>query len=169
MTTTVESRIEALIPNLRRYASALSGQAGSADDLVQDCLERALTRVALWRRGGDLRAWLFTIMRRVRIDEIRRRAARPDFAASEDGLEHQSTGETQTDRLVMRDLATALAQLAPEQREVVLLVGLEGMSYAEVAEVTGVPMGTVMSRLKRGRDRLSRLMQGAEPVIRRVK
>lgn len=166
---TVESQIEVLIPNLRRYARALTGDASAADDLVQDCLERALTRLSLWRRGSNLRAWLFTIMRNVWLNELGRRAARPDFAASEDGLDQQSAPANQTDRLVMRDLATALSHLSPDQREAVLLVGLEGLSYAEVAEVTGVPMGTVMSRLKRGRDRLSQLMQGGEAMIRRVK
>lgn len=166
---TVESQIEILIPNLRRYARALTGDASAADDLVQDCLERALTRLSLWRRGSNLRAWLFTIMRNVWLNELGRRAARPDFAASEDGLDQQSAPANQTDRLVMRDLATALSHLSPDQREAVLLVGLEGLSYAEVAEVTGVPMGTVMSRLKRGRDRLSQLMQGGETMIRRVK
>ncbi|MBV5324606.1 MAG: sigma-70 family RNA polymerase sigma factor, partial [Rhodospirillaceae bacterium] len=89
--------------------------------------------------------------------------------ATEDGLEHQSVPAAQLDRLAMRDLATALAMLSDDQREVVLLVGLEGLSYAEVAEITGIPMGTVMSRLKRGRDRLSQLMQGSETMIRRVK
>lgn len=165
----VESQIEVLIPNLRRYARALTGNASTADDLVQDCLERALTRLALWRRGSNLRAWLFTIMRHVWLNELGRRAARPDFTASEDGLDQQSTPASQTDRLVMRDLAAALAQLSTDQKEVVLLVGLEGLSYAEVAEVTGIPVGTVMSRLKRGRDRLGQLMQGGEPMIRRVK
>lgn len=160
--------IEAQIPSLRRYARALTGNAAAADDLVQDTLERALGRFALWRRGGSLRAWLFTIMRNVWISELRRRAARPAVAALDDVAE-PGRPPSQDDRLAVRDLASALAALAEEQREVVLLVGLEGMSYAEAAEVTGVPVGTVMSRLKRGRDRLARLMQGAEPVLRRVK
>lgn len=166
---TVESQIEALIPGLRRYARALTGNVSTADDLVQDCLERALSRLALWRRGSDLRAWLFTIMRHVWFNELSRRRARPDLTAGDDGLDRLSTPEGQTDRLVMRDLASALDHLAPEQREAVLLVGLEGMSYAQVAEVTGAPLGTVMSRLKRGRDRLTQLMHGGEPAIRRVK
>lgn len=167
--TPEESQIEVLIPNLRRYARALTGNVSSADDLVQDCLERALTRLSLWRRGTNLRAWLFTIMRHVWINELSRRAVRPGHSASEDGLEQQSVPPAQMDRLVMRDLAAALALLSDDQREVLLLVGLEGMSYAEVAEVTGLPMGTVMSRLKRGRDRLAQLMQGSETMIRRVK
>ena len=167
--TSEESQIQVLIPNLRRYARALTGNISTADDLVQDCLERALTRLSLWRRGTNLRAWLFTIMRHVWINELGRREARPGHAASEDGLERQSVPPAQMDRLVMRDLAAALALLSDDQREVLLLVGLEGMSYAEVADVTGIPLGTVMSRLKRGRDRLSQLMQGSETMIRRVK
>ncbi|ARJ65241.1 hypothetical protein WV31_06025 [Magnetospirillum sp. ME-1] len=165
----LESQIEAEIPGLRRYARALSGNAAQADDLVQDCLERALARLALWRRDGNLRAWLFTILRNVWIDELRRRKTRPDSSAMDESCDMMASAPGQMDRLAVRDLAAALAQLAPEQRETVLLVGLEGMSYAEVAAVTGVPMGTVMSRLKRGRDRLAQLMHGGETAIRRVK
>lgn len=165
----VESQIEAHIPSLRRYGRALTGDAVLADDLVQDCLERALSRLTLWRRGSNLRAWLFTIMRNVWINDLRRRAARPEIGGMDDVMDSASTAPNQTDRLAMRDLASALALLAPEQRETVLLVGLEGLSYAEVAVVTDVPVGTVMSRLKRGRDRLTQLMHGTESVIRRVK
>lgn len=167
--TMLESQIEAEIPGLRRYARALSGNAAQADDLVQDCLERALSRLALWRRDGNLRAWLFTILRNVWIDELRWRKVRPDVNAMDESCDTMASAPNQMDRLAVRDLAVALALLAPEQRETVLLVGLEGMSYAEVAVVTGVPMGTVMSRLKRGRDRLAQLMHGGEAAIRRVK
>lgn len=166
---TVESQIEAEIPGLRRYARALSGDVAQADDLVQDCLERALSRLALWRRDSNLRAWLFTILRHVWIDELRRRKARPEHSGMDDAMDKAATAPTQMDRLAMRDLVAALALLAPEQRETVLLVGLEGLSYAEVAGVTGVPVGTVMSRLKRGRDRLALLMHGGEAALRRVK
>jgi RNA polymerase sigma-70 factor (ECF subfamily) len=165
----VESQIEAEIPGLRRYARALSGDVTLADDLVQDCLERALSRLSLWRRDGNLRAWLFTILRHVWIDELRRRKVRPEQGGMDDVMDSVAASPNQMDRLSVRDLGAALALLAPEQRETVLLVGLEGMSYAEVAVVTDVPIGTVMSRLKRGRDRLSLLMHGAEPTIRRVK
>ncbi|WP_096703691.1 sigma-70 family RNA polymerase sigma factor [Magnetospirillum sp. 15-1] len=165
----VESQIEAEIPGLRRYARALSGDVAQADDLVQDCLERALSRLALWRRDGNLRAWLFTILRNVWIDELRRRKVRPEQYGMDDAMEGAAAAPNQHDRLAVRDLVAALALLVPEQRETVLLVGLEGMTYAEVAGVTGVPVGTVMSRLKRGRDRLAVLMHGGESAIRRVK
>jgi RNA polymerase sigma-70 factor (ECF subfamily) len=145
----------------------LTGDVTAADDLVQDCLERALSRWRLWRPGTNLRAWLFTIMRNLWINEHQRRKARPPLA-SLDEVAEPGMPPQQGDRLALRDLGSALAALPDEQREVVLLVGLEGMSYAEVAEVTGVPLGTVMSRLKRGRDRLAQLISG-EPVLRRVK
>lgn len=167
--STVESLIEAEIPGLRRYARALSGDAALADDLVQDCLERALGGLGRWRRDGNPRPWLFTILRNVWIDELRRRRSRPEQGGQDEAIEASPTPPGQLDRLVVRDLGAALALLAPEQREAVLLVGLEGMSYAQVAELTGVPLGTVMSRLKRGRDRLAALMQGAETTLRRVK
>lgn len=165
---TTETEIEALIPSLRRYGRALTGDAASADDLVQDCLERALGRLARWRAGSNLRAWVFTIMRNLWLDEMRRRGARPRHLPLDEAAEIAAATDP-GQRVVMRDLAAALDMLAPEQREAVLLVGLEGMSYAEVAGFTGVPLGTVMSRLKRGRDRLALLMQGGGPALRRVK
>jgi RNA polymerase sigma-70 factor, ECF subfamily len=159
--------IEAQIPGLRRYARALTGDAGAADDLVQDCLERALSRWSLWRQETNLRAWLFTIMRNLWINQHQQRKSRPLLASLEEVAEPGHPPQ-QDGSLALRDLKSALAALPPEQRETVLLVGLEGMSYTEVAEVTGVPLGTVMSRLNRGRARLAQLMSG-EPLLRRVK
>lgn len=161
------AEIEVHIPQLRRYARAFTGNAHSADDLVQDCLERALSRLTLWRKGSNLRAWLFTIMRNLWINEIRRRAANPPPGSLDDVAPPVSAAAADGG-LIVRDLAAALAALSPEQREVVLLVGLEGMSYAETARIIGAPLGTVMSRLKRGRERLAALMNG-EPGLRMVK
>ncbi len=146
------------IPRLRRYARALTGDASAADDLVQDTLERALVKHSLWREGTDLRAWLFTVMHNVFVNQIRSAAASrtvPMDDAIAD-LPHPQT----TDRLEIRDLDTALQALPDEQRTVLLLVGLEQMTYDEAARVLEVPIGTVMSRLSRGRERLRRLMQG---------
>lgn len=162
-----EARIEALLPNLRRYARALTGDPAAADDLVQDCVERALSRLHLWRPDGDMRAWLFTIMRNIWRNDLRQRARRPASVTLDETTE-PAVAPPQGDRLALRDMQAALLTLAEEQREVVLLVGLEGLSYAEAARVTGVPLGTVMSRLKRGRDRLAALTAGEAP-IRRVK
>lgn len=161
--------IEEHIPRLRRYARALVRDPGAADDLVQDCLERALSRWHLWRRQGDLRAWLFTIMHNIHANQSRRRARRPDGQSVED-LAHEPAGSGDPgERLAVLDLRWALQALPEEQRAVVLLVAIEGLSYAEVARVAGVPIGTVMSRLSRGRERLRQLTDGGgKPNIRRV-
>lgn len=152
------ARIEQEIPRLRRFARAMVRDATLADDLVQDCLERALGRLHLWTPGTNLRAWLFTILRNVHINGIRRRQTFVDI----DDLEFRSMGETgsQIVRLELRDLRYALQLLPSEQREVVLLVGLEGVSYGEAAEILDVSIGTVKSRLSRGRRVLRELMDG---------
>ncbi len=157
------------IPRLRRYARALVGDRTRADDLVQDCLTRAWERLHLWQPGSDLRAWLFTIMHNLHVNDIRRRRNQPDFVPLDDDLDAPLPA-TQEDGLALRDLQTALAQLPLEQRAVVLLVGLEEMSYEQAAGTLGIPIGTVMSRLARGRERLRGLLSGsAGPALRRVK
>jgi RNA polymerase sigma-70 factor, ECF subfamily len=146
------------IPNLRRYARALVGDRDGADDLVQDTLERAVRKFHLWR-PGDLRAWLFSIMHNVFVNQLKARRISPDMEV-DDSFAAPMPGATRSDIV---DLARALATLAPEQREVVLLVALEDMSYADVSRALGIPMGTVMSRLSRGRERLRKAMEG-EPA-----
>ena len=138
----------ALIPRLRRYARALVGDRSSADDLVQDTLERAWARLHLWQRGTDLRAWLFTVMHNVHANRARAFRAHSEFdeGAPEAGFKPAEDG-----LLELRDLERALAALPVEQREVLLLVALEEMSYAETASTLGIPSGTVMSRLSRAR------------------
>ncbi len=143
------------IPNLRRYARALVHDRHGADDLVQDTLERAVRKFHLWR-PGDLRAWLFSIMHNVFVNQLKARKVRPEVEADET-LAAPIPGATSLDII---DLERALQGLAPEQREVVLLVGLEEMTYAEVSRALGIPIGTVMSRLSRGRERLRRLVEG---------
>lgn len=150
-----DSAITEQIPRLRRYARALTGNRESADDLVQDTLERALRRSVLFRPGKDPRAWLFSIMHNVFVNGVRAPAARR--AAAVEGPEPASR-DTAHDGLIARDIDRALAQLPPEQREVVLLVGLEELSYEATARVIGSPIGTVMSRLSRGRERLRALL-----------
>jgi RNA polymerase sigma-70 factor (ECF subfamily) len=149
--------IEQHIPRLRRYARALTGERAVADDLVQDTLERAWNKLHLWRRGSDLRAWLFTIMHNVYVNQLRSRAAHPVVSLDdEDSAVPQRAPET--DRLEIRDLDIALRRLPDEQREVLLLIALEQLSYEETARALGIPIGTVMSRLSRGRERLRRLL-----------
>jgi len=154
----VDSRaILAELPRLRRYARAMLGDRAAADDLVQDTLERAWSRIGQWRAGSDLRAWLFGIMHNLRVDQLRRPNL-PTHSIDEDDFE-VPTRATQNDRLEVRDLESVLRQLPDEQREVLLLVALEELSYAEVADTLGIPLGTVMSRLARGRERLRLLME----------
>jgi RNA polymerase sigma-70 factor (ECF subfamily) len=154
-----ESIVE-LIPRLRRYARALAGERTAADDLVQDTLERAWSKLHLYRRGTDLRAWLFTVMHNVYVNQ--RRAARPSTPL-DDEMQELAQPVRETDTLVLRDLDAAIRRLPPEQREVLLLVALEDMSYAEAAEALEIPIGTVMSRLARAREKLRAMLSGLPP------
>jgi RNA polymerase sigma-70 factor (ECF subfamily) len=154
----IHRSIEAEIPRLRRYARALVRDAVAADDLVQDCLARAIAKLHLWQEGTDLRAWLFTILHNQYVNQVRR-AVREGTAIGLSETEPTLTqAPDQGKRLELRDLERAIAKLPDEQRSVILLVGLEGLRYEEVAEVLDVPVGTVRSRLSRGREALRRLM-----------
>lgn len=150
-------RLVELIPRLRRYARALAGDRASADDLVQDTLERAWSKLHLYRRGTDLRAWLFTVMHNVHVNRVR--AARPTDPLDE-GMPELATRAAQGDALAVRDLDRAIARLPEEQRAVLLLVSLEDMSYEETAQTLAIPIGTVMSRLSRAREKLRAMMLG---------
>lgn len=149
------------LPRLRRYARAMVGDRAAADDLVQDTLERAWLRIAQWRPGSDLRAWLFGIMHNLRVDQLRRPGLKTLPMDDEDI--DVPTRATQSDLLEVGDLETALARLPEEQRAVLLLVALEEMSYDEVAKTLDIPVGTVMSRLSRGRERLRLILEGRLP------
>lgn len=159
--------LEAVVPRLRRYARALTGNREAADDLTQDTLERAWTKRLLWQPGTDLRAWMFTVMHNVFVNGTRR--GRPtvsldDIATDEVGPAMATSVET---GVVLGELARGLSLLPEEQREVLLLVGLEQFSYAEASEVLGVPMGTVMSRLSRARERLRILLEAGSAGVDR--
>jgi RNA polymerase sigma-70 factor (ECF subfamily) len=158
--------IVAEIPRLRRYARALTGDVVRADDLVQDTLERALGKWALWR-PGNLRAWLFSVMHNLYVNQVRSPRV-VDFPGDE-ALPELPTREHQSDDLELRDLTRSLAKLPEEQREVLLLVCLEDLSYEDAAKVLAVPIGTVMSRLSRGRERLRALLAGNEPAEMHLK
>ncbi len=167
-----DADIVAQIPGLRRYARSLLGSAEGADDLVQDCLERALGKWRLFRPGTNLRAWLFTIMHNVFVNQATRRNRSPvmvEVDADADAVA-LPVAAGQENGLEVADLARRVASLPEDQREVLLLVGMEQMTYREVASVLGIPVGTVMSRLHRGRERLRALMDGNDaPTLRRVK
>jgi RNA polymerase sigma-70 factor (ECF subfamily) len=150
--------IEQETPRLRRYARALTRDTIAADDLVQDCLARALAKSHLWQPGTDLRAWLFTILHNQYVNQVRR-AVREGVSVMVDDVEPMlTTSPSQSKKLELRDLERALGMLPEEQRSVILLVGLEGMRYEEVAAILEVPVGTVRSRLSRGREMLRQLM-----------
>jgi RNA polymerase sigma-70 factor (ECF subfamily) len=152
------------VPRLRRYARALAGNRDDADDLVQDTLERAWAKSALWRGVADMRGWLFSIMHNLHVDGVRR----PRLATQsiDDDTPEIAMAPAQGERLAVLDLQAALDQLPVEQKEIVLLVALEDMAYADVAKALGIPIGTVMSRLSRGRERLRALMDGRDPPVR---
>jgi len=154
----VKTQIVLLIPKLRRYARALTQDRESADDLVQDALERALTKIELWQRGTDLRAWLFTVMHNVYVNHVKKNSRAGVHLSIEGTMDELSYPDSQLGTIELQECLTALNRLPMEQREVILLVALEGMSYAQVASVTGVPVGTVMSRLSRARQNIRTLM-----------
>jgi RNA polymerase sigma-70 factor, ECF subfamily len=157
--------LETEIPRLRRYARALTRDMTRADDLVQSCLTRAIAKQHLWQPGTDLQAWLFTILHNENVNDVRR-AVREGVHVDieEDVALVLSVQPRAMASLELRDLEAAIGKLAPEQRQVVLLVGLEGMKYEEVALILGVPIGTVRSPLSRGRDQLRRLMDMDEKL-----
>ena len=168
--------IEPLIPALRRYARALLHNPTDADDLVQDCLERAISRWHQRRTDGDVRTWLYAILHNLAVSQMRQRARRGSYMPVDDAPEATlAVAPSQDDGLLQRDLTAALDALPEEQRSVLLLVSVEGLSYAETAQVLAIPIGTVMSRLARARDRMIHLMDGENvapvkrPLLRRVK
>src|SRR5438874_132018 len=156
--------LEATIPALRRYARALTRDAEIADDLVQDTLVRALRSEHLFH-GGNIRSWLYTILTNLNRNRLRSLARRPTLQSIGDNDAPDVTGPEAGGR----DIERALASLVEDQRSALLLVVLEGLSYREVAEVQGVPIGTVMSRLARARMQIKAYLDGERPPLRRVK
>jgi RNA polymerase sigma-70 factor (ECF subfamily) len=156
--------VEATIPALRRYARALTREPEAADDLVQDTLVRALRSEHLFH-GGDVRSWLYTILTNLNRNRLRSLARRPALSPLEDNDAPELAGPEAGGR----DIERALASLAEDQRAALLLVVLEGLTYREVAEIQGVPIGTVMSRLARARVQIKTYLDGGRPALRRVK
>ena len=164
----------AAIPRLRRYARVLTGEATRADDLVQDALARAWEKRQLWRKGSDLRAWLFTIMHNVHVNQLavaRREAANISLDADgEQGPGWQvPTRGNQLDRIELLELVQQMGRLPAEQREVLLLAAVEELPYEEIASVLGIPIGTVMSRLSRAREKLRRMVAEPPSTLKVVK
>lgn len=154
------------VAGLRRYAVALTGSRFEAEDLVQETLTRAIAAAASFRKGGNLRGWLFTIMHNAFVSGVRaRRAADRDVDSD---LPELSQPPTQLDRLEVRDVLAGLSRLPEGQRAALVLIALEDLSYSEAARVLGVPLGTLMSRLARGREALRRVMSEDAPPRLRV-
>ena len=150
--------ILALLPRLRRFAAGLSRDTGEADDLCQMTIERALRSRSKWQQGTRLDSWMYRMMRNIWIDEIRARTRRSEtFVVEDAGLGVGASGGQEA-RVELADMDRALARLPDEQREAVLLVMVEGWSYKEAAEIVGCPVGTLNSRLVRGRDALMALL-----------
>jgi RNA polymerase sigma factor (sigma-70 family) len=164
--------IEPVIPALRRYARTFVRDAGAADDLVQDTLERAISRWHQRRSDGDARTWLFTILHNLAVNHLRRTARRGrEIPLDDAGESDVAVPSTQEDALRREDILGAVGQLPDDQRSVLLLVSLEDVSYAEAARILDIPIGTVMSRLARARARLLKLLEepaSDRPHLRRV-
>ena len=157
------------LPQLRRFARALAGDAALADDLVQDCVERALKKQHLYDEARPLRAWLYAILRNIHVSQWRR-TSNFGVMANVDDLQgnEPSLAPAQEQNLSVAIITKALDKLPAPQREVLVMVSLEEMSYREVAEIIGVPIGTVMSRLSRARSALQALLEERGTTVLRV-
>jgi len=158
------------IPRLRRYAHALTGDATRGDDLVQECLERAWSRRRLYEPSRPIRPWLFTILHNLYVNQVRHRAGEPVMVScAADGVP-EAVAVDDPGAVEFHEIERAVAALSDEHREILLLVGLEQLTYREAANAIGVPVGTVMSRLARARAQLRALLQiGDGTRLRRVK
>ncbi|TCM82725.1 RNA polymerase sigma factor [Rhodovulum steppense] len=156
------------IPRLRRYALALTRDPAAADDLVQDTLERAIRKRHLWKRRGSLRGWLYRILYHVFLNQSARRRRRAREVDLDAVPEPVAPGSAESG-LVRRDIVSAMHDLPAEQRAAIALTAVEGLSYDEAAAALDIPVGTLRSRLSRGRERLRKTFDAAEPQLRQVK
>jgi RNA polymerase sigma-70 factor (ECF subfamily) len=161
--------IEEYVPSLRRYARALTHNRDLADDLVQDCLERAIRKRRLWKPTGPLRAWLFKILLNIYRNDLRQRRNRPMPVSFENLVIEPQVLANQQGRMALAETARAIEALPSDQREVLMIVALEGMSYREAADVLAIPIGTVMSRIGRARATLREMTGNNEPTLRVAK
>lgn len=160
----MEDRRQAIIgeiPRLRRYARALLRDRDAADDLVQDCLERALSRMDNWTTGDSPRRWLFTIMHHLFVDQLRRGKRHTQAVTMmPETIDANAEPPPQIDKVASAEVLAALQQIAPERRAALVLVAVEGLAYADAANVLGIPAGTLMSRIARGREDLRAILDG---------
>ncbi|EGL62734.1 ECF family RNA polymerase sigma factor [Agrobacterium sp. ATCC 31749] len=157
------------IPALRRYANALTHDRDTADDLVQDCLERAIRKKALWRPQGPLRPWLYRVLVNVYRNNLRGSKRRPQQIPIDDAAEQLVVPAAQTGRVALAEMARAIEKLSGEHREALLLVVVEGLTYTEAANILEIPLGTLMSRLGRARTALARMTQEDQPNLKVIK
>ena len=154
------------LPHLLRYAKALTRNNDLAEDLVQDCLERAWVKKLMWNSQRRIRPWLFTIMHNLYVNQIKKQTISTTSVENYDSIDTLLTVTADnrnldnSSLLRLRDLESALGKLSPEYREIILLAGLENLTYKEISKVTALPLGTVMSRLSRAREKLRTLMEG---------
>jgi RNA polymerase sigma-70 factor (ECF subfamily) len=154
---------------LRRYARALVRNGPEADDLVQECLTRALARLKVWHEVRDLRAYLFAILNNVHFDSLAQKKRAGNVVPIEEALKTLSCRPSQQARIEANELIAALERIPAEQKRIVLLVAVGGMKYHEIAKMLNIPIGTVMSRLSRGRETLRQMLAGEElPRLRRA-
>lgn len=171
MVPDIRLQLSAELPYLRRFARALCGDAALADDLVQDCAERAMTKAHLYDPSRPLRAWLYAILRNIFISGLRK-GLRLQVTKTVDDLVdgEDAVAPDQETGFSLALIANAMDTLPDQQREVLVLVGLEEMSYRETSEIIGVPIGTVMSRLSRARNHMQKILEErGTPILRRVK
>ena len=170
--TLPHAELLAALPRLRRYARVLTGDVHRADDLVQDTLARAWEKRRLWQDGSDLRAWLFTIMHNVHANQFalrRRDFANASLDSDEAALAPQlGVRATQGARVELAEVAAHIARLPTDHREVLMLAAVEELRYGEIADILGVPIGTVMSRLNRAREKLKRMVSAPASPAKRV-
>ncbi|POO53859.1 sigma-70 family RNA polymerase sigma factor [Agrobacterium rosae] len=157
------------VPALRRYANALTHNRDTADDLVQDCLERAIRKQALWRPDGPLRPWLYRVLTNVWRNNLRSRSRRPAQVPIDDFADQLFVPAAQPGRVALAEMARAIEKLSAEHREALLLIVVEGLSYTEAAQVLEIPLGTLMSRLGRARSSLARMTQEDQPNLKVIK
>jgi RNA polymerase sigma-70 factor, ECF subfamily len=168
-TTAFQKNLIAQIPHLRRFARALSGDAALADDLVQDCVERALLKQHLYDASRPLRAWLYAILRNIHISHWRRSSQLGAMKPLDDMEDFEGSVEpAQEQNMSVALISDALDLLPAQQREVLVMISLEALSYKEAAEIIGVPIGTIMSRLSRARSSMQNLLEKRGTTVLRV-